>query len=236
MPDTGIPLDPRCEVVAIGATTAERANAAAERAGIPNAYAGWKEITSHPGIDAVAIAAPPQLQFPIAMAALANRKAVFAEKPLALTVADAQALDQAARSSQAANVVDFIFPELDTWQQARNLLQQGVIGKLRHVCLDWRMESFDHQKGLLGWKTKTSLGGGVLQHFGTHTLYYLEWLFGPIQGLLAKLFRSTDSLQDGDTFVVLAIGFAHGVSGSLTLHLSVAVTAWRFTGAKAVCG
>jgi predicted dehydrogenase len=203
--------------VAIGATSPERANAAAAREGIPSAYVGWQEIACHPEIDAVAIATPPHLQPEIAMAALASKKAVFAEKPLALTVQDAEILCQTARSSKLANVVDFTFPELATWQQTRELVRQGAIGELRHINLDWRMESYDNQKGLRGWKTRADLGGGALQHFGSHTLYYLEWLFGPIVGLFAKLSCSPDALQDGDTFVVLAVRFANGVSGSVTL-------------------
>jgi predicted dehydrogenase len=210
-------MDPRCELVAISAASIEHAQEAAKNQGIPDAVAGWEGIVHHPNIDAVAIATPPYIQPKIAMAALTSKKAVFAEKPLALCVQDAVSLYQMALSTRLANVVDFIFPELETWQYTKRLVREGAIGKLRHVGVDWRFESYDHQRRLHSWKTNSDLGGGALQHFASHSLYYLEWLFGPIVGLFSKLFSAPDLDQSGDTFVVLAAQFADCLSASLTL-------------------
>lgn len=208
---------PQCSVVAISAASAEHARHAAREQGIRHAFVGWEEIVQHPDIDAVAIAAPPHLQPKIALSSLRNKKAVFAEKPLAVCVPDAEELYHIATSERLPNVVDFIFPELETWQYMKRLIGEGAIGRVRHVTVDWRFESYDHERHLHSWKTTSDLGGGTLQHFASHCFYYLEWLFGPIAGLLSKLFSAPDLDPSGDTFVVLAAQFADGLSASLTL-------------------
>src|SRR5688572_3783958 len=88
----------------------------------------WEELVRSDEIDAVAIATPPVFQPAIALAALSCGKPVFAEKPIAANLADAEKLSKAAETSKLANVVDFLFPELVTFGKAKELLDQGMIG------------------------------------------------------------------------------------------------------------
>lgn len=175
------------------------------------------ELAANPEIDVVAIATPPSAQVGLALEAMDAGKAVFAEKPFAVTVEEARALVGRAEATGATTAVDFTFGELTPWRQARALIASGKLGRLRHLFLDWRMESFDNRHGIEGWKTRRSDGGGVLSHFGSHSFYYLEWLAGPIVGLQAKLSSAPGCGSGGDTLAVLAMQFASGLSGSMTL-------------------
>ena len=168
-------------------------------------------------LDAVAIATLPSQQPDIAEYALRKGIAVFAEKPLAATVEQARELEHIARASGLPNVVDFMFPELETWEMAKRLLDDGAVGKLRHVAVDWRMESYSHRKRIMNWKTDASKGGGVLQHFGCHTLHYLEHLFGPIAELSATLASAEDLGARADTLAALSLRFHSGLSGAVFL-------------------
>jgi len=211
--------DPRCRVVAIAASTRTSAEVAAAKWDVPRAGT-WQDLVGAKDIDAIAIAAPPAVQPEIAMAAIAEGKAVFAEKPLAPGLADAIAMTTSAEASGLANMVDFIFPELATWRDAKAVLDTGQLGQISHVFLDWRMESYDIRNGIKRWKTAGEEGGGVLQFFGSHSFYYLEWLLGPIANLSASTSIAPGLSLTGDTLAIVAITFESGVTGSMTLSTS----------------
>lgn len=212
----GFRRDPRCEVRAIATGSETSGAAAAARFGIERAC-NWSELIAAEDIQAIAIASPPLVQAEIALAALQAGKAVFVEKLLATDSPTGRRLVDAARRSGVANMVDFIFPELTTWQRLRALLDEGAVGGPRHIFLDWRMESFDVRTGKRGWKTDASARGGVLSHFGIHALHYLEWLFGPAQALSARLTTAPGLGMSGDTLAVLTLEFQSGASAAVTL-------------------
>ena len=208
--------DPRCEVVAIAAGSLASVQKHRAALGVAQAFGSWSEMLDHAALDAVAIAAPPTVQPAIATAALQRGLGVFAEKPFAASLAEAQALAALAARSGRPNMIDFTFPELATWRMAHTALAEGAIGALRHFVIDWRMESYDNHNRVESWKTDDTRGGGVFQHFVSHALYYVEWLFGPLARMSATLSRAGDLSAGGDTMAVLSLGFAGGVSGSLT--------------------
>src|SRR5271167_2341818 len=84
--------DERCQVAAICASTADRAEVVAQRLLIPRALGDWRALVADPEIDVLAIAVPPALQAPLVLAAAAAGKAVFCEKPVAPTVGLARAM------------------------------------------------------------------------------------------------------------------------------------------------
>ena len=208
--------DERFDVVAIATSSPESAQRAMQRYGIERA-ASWQELVASDDIDAVGIAVPPATQFEIAVAALDQGKHVLAEKPLAQDHAAAVDLAEKAETLGLANMVDFIFPELETWRKAKMLLEEGAVGDVRHAFLDWRMESYDNRHRKAGWKTESDIGGGVLNHFGCHTFYYLEWLLGSIKSLGAVISTAPDCRQTGDTLAALSMTFEQGATAAVSL-------------------
>ena len=209
--------DPRVAVVALCAPTAARRDAAAERHGIADTCASVDEVLDRIGIDAVAIAVPPDAQAEIAFACLARQIPVFAEKPLGSDLSTAHSLVEAAHKADVVTAVDFLFPEVAIWREAKIRLSAGAIGPLHHVVLNWVMESYDNRNRIAGWKTEAAGGGGAMSHFGSHMLHYLEWFCGPISSLRATLARPPGYHASGDTLATLAATFASGVSVSATL-------------------
>jgi predicted dehydrogenase len=163
----------------------------------------------------VAIATPPAAQAEIVAAALAIGLPVFAEKPLALDLD--QAVSLAAATGPLANVIDFNFCEIDAFRAAREGLHHGTVGRLRHVCVTWHVESYANRAGLVTWKTDNSAGGGALFNFVTHSLDYLEWFIGPVRGLFARLAGMPNDARRNDSFVAMALHFGCGAAGSLTM-------------------
>lgn len=179
--------DGRCRVRAVAASTPERAREVAGRLGVPHALGDWRELVADPAIDAVAVAVPPVLQVPIVLEAAAAGKHVFCEKPVAPSAEGALRMLRAVEDAGVVHAVDFLFPELAAWRQARKVVRQGTLGALRQVALSWRVETFAVRTRSAGWKLRTDQGGGTLNNFVSHSLYNLEWLFGPIERVAARL-------------------------------------------------
>ncbi len=216
--------DPRCEVTAIATSSQGTAARAASRLGIHHYFGCWEKLVESYGVDAIAIATPPVLQPRIALAAIALGKPVFAEKPMAVTLGDAEKLVKAAEGSKLANVVDFLFPELIVFAKAKELVTQGCIGAPLHISAEWIFWSHDHRNQATTWRTDSQAGGGALAHFGSHMIYYLRWFFGPIASVAARVQKPCEYPHTGDTLATMMLSFASGTSGALTVSSGTPTT------------
>jgi predicted dehydrogenase len=208
--------DARCEVVALAGSDGARAAALAREAGIARGYGGWRGLIEDAQVDAVAIATLPVLQGEIALAALKLGKAVFAEKPMSSNLSGARAMLRQATLSRRPTAIDFNFHQIVSWQRARQMLDAGAIGALRHVAVNWHVESRAIQTRMRNWKTLGDDGGGVLGNFISHCFHYLEWFCGPLAGLSARI----SGLPDDDTLettVAMALQFECGALCSLSM-------------------
>jgi predicted dehydrogenase len=179
--------DGRCRVTALCASSAERSRQVADRLGVGSAYGDWRELVDDPQVQVVAIAVPPALQASIVIAAARAGKHVFCEKPAATCAAEAEAMLAAVEEAGVCHAIDFLFAELPAWRQARELLLSGRLGRLRHAHVTWRTEIHALRHRPNSWKLRGDDGGGALNAFVSHSLYYLEWLFGPVVGVAARL-------------------------------------------------
>jgi predicted dehydrogenase len=209
--------DPRAAIVAVAATSQAKAEKTAGELVIPRAFGDWQELLASEVVDAVAVAVPPAAQSAIATMAMMRGLPVFAEKPLALNVAEARALAQLACDSRLANMVDFNFREIDVFRAAHRILASDALGELRQVSLSWHVESYANRAGIENWKTDQVAGGGALTNFVSHCLDYLEWLLGPVSGLCARLAGMPHDKRRNDTSITMALQFACGAAGSLTM-------------------
>src|ERR1700721_1412729 len=68
-------------------------------------------------------------------------------------LAGAQRMVRAAEVSGQTTMVDFNFCEVLSWTKAKALLDQGAIGRLRHVEVNWNVENYSTRMRLKNWKT-----------------------------------------------------------------------------------
>ncbi len=209
-------LDPRAQVIALAGRDVARTAGLARDADIPLAFGHWAELVDHPQVDAVTIAAPPGLQPAIAMRALELGKPVFAEKPIAAGLPDAEAMARTAAASGRATMVDFNFSAILVWRKAKQLLEQGAIGRLRHVTVNWNVENYGTRMRIRNWKADGAEGGGALGNFVSHSFHYLEWLCGPIAGLSARLSGLPDD-PAFETGATISMGFRSGAAGTVVM-------------------
>jgi predicted dehydrogenase len=218
--------DARCEVVALAGSDAGRTEQIARESGVAKGYGGWRELVEDKDVDAVAIATLPSLQAQIAIRALELGKPVFIEKPMASDLAGARAMLKQARRAGKPTMIDFNFHQIAAWQRAKEMLDAGHIGALRHIVINWQVESRAIQTRMRNWKTAGGDdGGGVIGNFASHCFHYLEWFGGPIGGLAARIGGLPDDPAT-ETTVAMALQYDAGP----LVSLSMSCASYRGTG------
>jgi predicted dehydrogenase len=212
---------PDIEVRALLGRDAAKVRAAAARFDVPIACASPAEFAAL-DLDAVVIALPPQPAGEVARLALARGWAVLAEKPIAATAAEAQAL--AAQAHGKTTMVDFEFRELPSFRMLKETLASGRLGRVRRVAISWRSLSYAQRHREWSWKTDAARGGGVATLSGLHLFDLLEWLLGPATPAEARgsdaatrAFAPRDARPAADT-VDLSLTSAAGAT--IAAHLS----------------
>ena len=171
-----------CKVVSICGKNSERMLNYCKKLGL-NRYTDWAEMLRKEKPDAVAIAVIPSHQYEIARYALENDIAVFAEKPLTTSFDTSLELNKLAEKKRMPNMLDFIFTEIPEWRAAKKMIENGLMGKIIKVSIDWTFLSYDLMNHIKSWKTDVKQGGGALSFYFSHVLYYLEYFLGRIKNI-----------------------------------------------------
>lgn len=134
-------------------------------------------ILSNPVIDAVAVCTPPTEHARHAIAVLEAGKHLFVEKPLALTLADCDAIVAGAARTRSHAVVGLNLRQHRLLRVARAIIQQGRLGRIEIVhslfTTDIRLT-----RDLPHWRDTRAGGGGVLFEVATHHFDLWRWLLG----------------------------------------------------------
>lgn len=134
-------------------------------------------LLSNPLIDAVAVCTPPSQHAQHAIAVLEAGKHLFVEKPLAVTLADCDAILASAARGRASAVVGFNLRQHRLLRAARDVIQKGMLGRIGLVrslfTTDIRLT-----RELPPWRDSRAQGGGVLFDLGSHHFDLWRWLLG----------------------------------------------------------
>ena len=161
-------------VTAIASRNLATAQAAAARLGIPTAYGSYEELLADPDVDAIYNPLPNQLHVPWTIRAAQAGKHVLCEKPLSLTVAEAETLlDVRARTGVKIGEA-FMIRSHPQWVRVRELLRQGRIGELRSVAGFFSYFNVDSAN----IRNQVESGGGALLDIGCYLIHASRFGFG----------------------------------------------------------
>lgn len=142
----------------------------------------WREVIARDDIDVVDIVTPGDSHAEIAIAALEAGKHVLCEKPLANTVAEAEAMADAAARASARGVramVGFTYRRVPAVTHMRDLIAQGLIGTVQQVRAAYRQDWLVDPRGPLTWRLKKeSAGSGALGDIGAHIVDMTQFVTG----------------------------------------------------------
>ncbi|WP_326687049.1 MULTISPECIES: Gfo/Idh/MocA family oxidoreductase [unclassified Streptomyces] len=155
---------------------------AAGRLGWAAAETDWRALIDRQDVQLVDICTPGDSHAEIAIAALEAGKHVLCEKPLANTVAEAEAMAQAAHEARARGQVamaGFNYRRTPALALARRMIEEGRLGDVRHVRVSYLQDWLVDPAFPLTWRLRKELAGsGALGDLGAHAIDLAQHLAG----------------------------------------------------------
>ena len=158
---------------AIASRDLAKSREAAAALGIATAYGSYEELLADPNIDAIYNPLPNNLHVPWTIKAAEAGKHVLCEKPISLTVAEAETL-LAVRARTGVKIGEaFMVRRHPQWLRVRELLDEGRIGSLRSVL--GFFSYYNVNPGNI--RNKADAGGGALMDIGCYLVQAARFAF-----------------------------------------------------------
>ncbi|HTW46426.1 MAG TPA: Gfo/Idh/MocA family oxidoreductase [Acidobacteriaceae bacterium] len=161
-------------VAAIASRDPGKARTVAAQLGIPTAYGSYEELLADPAIEAIYNPLPNDLHVPWTIRAAAAGKHVLCEKPLSLTLAEAESLLAVRRRTGVLIGEAFMIRTHPQWLRTRALIGEGRIGALRSVTAVFSYFNNDPSN----IRNQMECGGGALYDIGCYCIQSARCGFG----------------------------------------------------------
>lgn len=136
--------------------------------------------------------------------AAAAGKHVFCEKPMAMNVADCEAMDQACKDAGVVLQIGFVRHFCNEWLKLREIIQSGMIGR----PVVWRSVS-GGSGAPTPWFFDKELGGGPFIDGAVHSYDFARFIFGEATNVVTDIRRLKEGTTAWDTGTVI-VNFASG--------------------------
>jgi UDP-N-acetyl-2-amino-2-deoxyglucuronate dehydrogenase len=200
-------------LVAVCDSDKPKADAIASRFGV-NAYSDYRSMMAKESIDAVVVLTESGLHASHVIDLASFGKHIVVEKPMALTIDDADRMIEATKSHGARLFVvkqnRFNVPVI----KLREALDKGRFGKLilGTVRVRWARDASYYDQA--AWRGTWALDGGVLANQASHHVDLLEWMMGEVESVYAMSTTALAKIQAEDTLVA-ALRFKSGALGAV---------------------
>ena len=153
------------------------------------AYADYDKMLDEARPDAVVVATPHYSHSALAKKALEKGISVLVEKPITVTVKDADSLIKVAKAHpEAIFAIMFNQRSNSIYARAKKIIESGKLGDLQRASFtvtDWYRTQYYYNMG--GWRASWSgEGGGTLINQCVHQLDILQWLIGMPERIIAR--------------------------------------------------
>ena len=151
----------------------------------------WRRLIEAKDIDLIDICVPNVAHKEIAIAAAQAGKMVVCEKPLAMNVAEGEAMVRAVKAAGVANMIFFNYRRVPAISLAKQIIEEGRIGRAFHYratyLQDWTISADVPQGGAALWRLDAAdAGSGVTGDLLAHSIDTAMWLNGPVRRVVAK--------------------------------------------------
>ncbi len=203
------------ELVAVMRRNGDLAEDYAIRHGVPKWYTNAEELIHDNDVDAVYIATPPSSHKEYTLLAARAGKPVYVEKPMALNHSECKEMIEVCREHGVPLFVAFYRRAMPALLQVKELVDSGVIGKVRFVTtVHHKKASVEEKNGELPWRVQPEIsGGGHFFDLASHTLDYLDYVLGPIEQV-SGFASNQEGLYEAEDIVSGSYVFQSGVQGT----------------------
>ena len=182
-------------------------------------FTDYRDMLDVPELDVVCICTPPHTHREIALEAFKHGKHVLCEKPIALTVGEADEMIEEARKSGLKLGVAFQYRSGTISVKAKQMIDQGIIGKVFRSILEFAWYRSQMYYEASPWrKLWVEAGGGVLMNQAIHLIDILCWFLGRpkrVFGFLDTLFHKAEVEDLASAIILFEKGIQAVIQASL---------------------
>ena len=185
-------------------TTQERAADMAERYGA-NTYHNLDSMLSE--VDAVYVCTPPKFHREAAIEAIESGIHVFCEKPLTVTVEDAEAIEEAVNRSDVVFAVGFNLRFSRDSMEFKKLVESGKLGNIYQF---WSIRFLWSPHLPPNWRTDPRFLCGMTIESLSHDFDFMRWIAGDVDSVMGRVATSRSDLDGYDNIVNALMGLRNG--------------------------
>lgn len=168
-------------------------------------YGDYQDLIHDPEIDIIIITVISSLHAKIAKQALQESKHVIVEKPLALSIQDADEIIKLSRLKQKKVLVCHQLRYRPIFLKLKKLLEKGTLGKPYMGTVSARINRSQEYYESAAWRGSWEHDGGMLINQGIHLVDLLVWLLGDIDTVYGEVARNNQLKEIED----VATGIIH---------------------------
>jgi predicted dehydrogenase len=231
------PAHPKAQLAVVCGRDPQRTEAFARQWGWGDWSCDWRAVIARDDIDVIDIALPTHLHHPTALAAAAAGKHIVCEKPMALSLAQAEEMCEAAERAGVLHYVNHNYRRVPAVQLAKRLIDAGRLGRIFHWRAAYQQDWIVDPTFPLTWHLRReTAGAGPHADLNSHSVDLAHYLVGditsvscltssfiaerPLPGRGAATFSAGDTATTGmgpvtvEDAALMQVVFSQGALGS----------------------
>jgi predicted dehydrogenase len=194
-------------------------------------YDSLAPMLSQSDVEVVIVATPSNDHASDTIASLRAGKHVICEKPMAMSLDEADAMITATKAAKKHLIVHHNYRFFPEFLHLKELIESGIIGKVFHIRNT--ITKFERRND---WQTLKKFGGGLLNNHGVHSLdQILQLVKSPVAKITSDL-KQIASLGDVEDHVKALLKFENGVTVDMEIssaeNLAMPVPKWIICGSN----
>lgn len=188
---------------AISGRNEKAVSQAAERLGYESYETDWQALLARNDIDVVDIVTPNHTHAEIAIAAAEAGKHIMCEKPLAMSVEEAERMAAAVEKHQVVHMLSHNYRFAPAVQYAKQLIANGQLGKIRHFRAQYLQDWLLDPQAPMAWRLRKEMtGSGALGDIGAHIIDLARFLVGDVTEVSSMMdtFVTQRPYEDSDAW------------------------------------
>jgi predicted dehydrogenase len=210
----------KARLAAVCDVDASKAEALGKEHDVP-AFADPREFSRKADIQAVIIATPQFAHREGAELAAAAGKHVFCEKPMAVTVADCDAMIAACKKANVKLMIGQVLRYLATWHKTLEIIRSGVLGKPIGISVTRIGGGFGGW--FEQWRGTLEQSGGILMEINSHEIDFMRCIAGDVESVFCFAEHYVDPQLKMPDLVYVLLKFKSGAIGHLHSSMASAI-------------
>ncbi len=202
------PLPLQARITHVVTSRRETALKACQTIGAETAETDYRVVTENPHIDIVHVCTPNHLHLEALLSAMRHQKHIYCDKPLVATMQEAEQVRAALadyRGTAQMTLQNRFFPAT---MRAKQLVGAGALGQVLGFRACYLHGGSASPQAPAKWKLTAAAGGGVIADLASHVLDLVDWLIGPLSGVMADTqiaYAQRPSAEDPEKLVPIDV-------------------------------